>query len=348
MWPRDDNQERIDNRDRGAGAALATGGAAAAPRTSGPAERSAQGHGAPPAPAPSRPFDTYFVAFTGEEVGLVGSSVFVERLARDLPPQTRLAAMINFDMVGRLHGSAPAASGPPVSTTLPGLAVQGTDTASEWAALLNPECQRAGLRCSGGGDGYGPSDMTPFYGSGVPVLFFFTGAHADYHRPSDTADKINAAGIVQISGLSAAVIERLGERLASQPALTYQKPSGPAPRQGDGDNRSYGGYLGTIPDYSEMQGVDKKPAGVKLSGVRPGSPAEKAGVQAADVLVGIITAEPGRPSRPAAETLRRIESLEDMAFVLRTLKPGQEIELKVQRNGKELSFKAVVGVRPGR
>ena len=124
-------------------------------------------------------------------------------------------------------------------------------------------------------------------------------------------------GIVQVAGLASGVVQQLGERLQKQPqGLTFKKPAGPAPR--GGDNRGYGAYLGTIPDYTAMQGA---PGGVKLSGARPGSPAEQAGVQAEDVLVGLGDS--------------KINTLEDMAFALRKYKPGQVVDVIVLRKGQK-------------
>jgi hypothetical protein len=261
--------------------------------------------------------DLYFVAFTGEEVGLVGSSRFVQKLVPGLPKE-RLRAMLNFDMVGRLSSGK--------TLELPSVVVQGTDSAKEWPALVSPLCQAAGLACRLGGDGYGPSDMTPFYAAQVPVLFFFTGAHEDYHRPTDTADKINFAGVAQIARLAAEVVTALGPKIATGP-LTFMKPSGPPPRSGD--SRGYGAYLGTIPDYTAMQGAK---GGVKLSGAREGSPAGKAGVVAGDVLVGLGGHD--------------INTLEDMAFVLRALKPGQNVDLVFLHEGKKITQKVTIGERP--
>lgn len=264
--------------------------------------------------------DVYFVAFTGEEVGLVGSSRFVEKLPSALRKE-RLLAMLNFDMVGRL-GSPPGGE-----KTLPVLVVQGSDSAAEWADLVSPLCQEQGLSCKLGGDGYGPSDMTPFYAAGVPVLFFFTGAHADYHRPSDTADKINAMGIVKVSELAAATVREVSSRLQKNPSgLTWKKPSGPPPRAGD---RGYGAYLGTIPDYTAMQGQN---GGVKLTGTRPRSPAELAGVKPGDVLIGLGES--------------KIDTLEDMSFALKKYKPGQEVDVVVLRNGQRVALKALLQKRP--
>lgn len=256
-----------------------------------------------------RAFDVYFAAFTGEELGLVGSSKFVANLPAGLKKE-RLRAMFNFDMVGRLGGASDAT----VST----VNVQGSDSAREWKDLVLPLCQQAGLACRLGGDGYGPSDMTPFYAAGVPVLFFFTGAHVDYHRPSDTADKINALGIVQISRLASEVVRTVGEKSGgTAPTLTYTKPKGPAPRTGD--LGGYGAYLGTIPDYTAMQGAQ---GGVKLSGCRPGSPADKAGITAGDILVQLGE--------------NRVSTLEDMTFALRKYKAGETVDVVVRRGGDQV------------
>jgi Tol biopolymer transport system component len=262
--------------------------------------------------------DVYFIAFTGEEVGLVGSSRFLHALPAGLAAD-RIRAMINFDMVGRL--------GSQKGGTLPAVVIQGTDSAKEWPALVTPLCQAAALSCKLGGDGYGPSDMTPFYAAGIPVLFFFTGAHADYHRPSDTPDKINAMGIVQVADLAVATVRSLSTSLATGGALTYKKADRPMPRQGD--SRGYGAYLGTIPDYTAMQG---QKGGVRLSGARPGSPAEKAGLVGGDVLVGLGS--------------HAVQTLEDMAMALRSFKPGQQIEVVILREGKRVVSQVVLGQRP--
>lgn len=266
---------------------------------------------------PTQPLDIYFVAFTAEEVGLVGSSRFVEKLPAGLRKE-RIRAMFNFDMVGRLGSAA--------GQTMPSVVVQGSDSASEWAELVAPRCQTLGLFCRLGGDGYGPSDMTPFYGNGVPVLFFFTGAHGDYHRPSDTVEKINAIGIAQVADLAAQLTRDTADRLKQNPAgLAWKKPSGPPPRAGD---RGYGAYLGTIPDYTAMQGSR---GGVKLTGARPQSPAEAAGVRAGDILVGLADS--------------KIETLEDMAFALKKYKPGQQVDVIVLREGQRVVLKTTLKAR---
>ena len=128
--------------------------------------------------------DVYFVAFSGEESGVLGSTALIRKPPAGLQIAD-LVAMLNLDMVGRLRGNQ--------------LAVLGTESALEWKQLVPPACARERLACTLSGDGYGPSDHSPFYASGVPVLHFFTGAHEEYHKPADTADKINAAGGARVA-----------------------------------------------------------------------------------------------------------------------------------------------------
>jgi len=131
-----------------------------------------------------------FVAFTGEEIGTAGSSRWVEAMKKNhITPR----AMINLDMVDRMRDNQ--------------LIAFGSDSAREWKSILDPICSDARLKCGGGGDGYGPSDHKPFFVAGIPVLHFFTGPHLDYHRPSDTADKINATGGVQAARVIAKVAQ---------------------------------------------------------------------------------------------------------------------------------------------
>ncbi len=164
--------------------------------------------------------------------------------------------MLNMDMVGRLRGNQ--------------ISVLGGESAEEWKEIVPAVCERDLVRCALSGDGYGPSDHSPFYAAGVPVLHFFTGPHEDYHKPSDDADKINAAGGARV----AALVADLAVDIAGRPGRpTYKSAPAPAPQ---GDVRSYGASLGTIPDYAG----DGRP-GVLLAGVRAGSPAEQGGCAAA-------------------------------------------------------------------
>lgn len=207
-------------------------------------------------PRPAR--SVTFIAFTGEESGLLGSAYYTAHRATNAGP---MVAMINLDMVGRL-GAGP-------------LIVYGVDTAAEWNALLEPAAARAGVPIATRGEGYGPSDHTSFYLKDVPVLHFFTNTHGDYHKPSDDWDRIDAAGLTQIASMVRDVTLAAADR---RPALTLRRGAGEPPRQSAG---GYGAYLGSVPDFTP---VDR---GVKLSGVTAGSPADAGGIRAGDIVVAI-------------------------------------------------------------
>jgi hypothetical protein len=248
--------------------------------------------------------DVLFVAFTGEETGVIGSTVFTKTPPGSLAMKD-VVAMVNLDMVGRMRNDR--------------LNVLGGDSAPEWPALVQPACDAAGVVCTIGGDGYGPSDHMPFYAAGVPVLFFFTGPHDDYHKPSDTADKINAAGAAQVARVGQDVLVALG----ATDKLTYRAAPSPAPA---GDVRHSHASLGTIPDYS---GAPTSEPGVLLAGVRPGGAADKAGIRRGDVLVKL-----------GDHTLK---SLEDFMFALDALQPGDVVRVVVARDGKHVELTATLG-----
>lgn len=253
--------------------------------------------------------DIWFVAFSAEESGVLGSTHLVRH------PVVRfdvgeIVAMINMDMVGRLRGNR--------------LAVLGAESAEEWRSLVPSACESAKLLCDLGGDGYGPSDQTPFYAAGVPVLHLFTGVHDDYHKPSDDSDRINAAGGAQVGALAA----ELALQLAGRPdRLTYKTAPAPPPQ---GDVRSYGASLGTIPDYTGAEG--KK--GVLLAGVRPGGAAEAAGMQRGDLLVELA----GHP----------VGDIYDFMFVMRQHKPGDKVTAVVEREGRRVEMVVTFGVARSR
>jgi len=253
--------------------------------------------------------DVWFVAFSGEESGILGSTHLTREPVAGLD-LSGMVAMINMDMVGRLRNNR--------------LSVLGGDSAEEWAEIVDPACAEAGLLCQLGGDGYGPSDQTPFYAAGVPVLHLFTGVHDDYHRPSDDTGKINAAGGARVARLAA----DLALRLAARPEpLTYKAVPAPPPA---GDVRSFGASLGTIPDYA---GAGEGKKGVPLSGVRPGSPAEEAGMQRGDVLVELGGHEIG--------------DIYDFVFILRQAKPGDKATAVVERDGRRIEMVITYGVSRG-
>jgi hypothetical protein len=249
--------------------------------------------------------DVWIIAFSAEEMGVLGSSALV----KTLPGGAQIAdvvAMLNMDMVGRLRENR--------------LALLGGESAEEWKELMAPLCKARRVGCTAGGDGYGPSDHMPFFAAGVPVLHFFTGAQPQYHKPADDAGLINGAGLAQIAGLVADTALTVAARpqkltLKAAPAQTPQ-----------GDVRSFGASLGTVPDYA---GPPAGKTGVLLAGVRPGSPAEKAGMQRGDLLVQIGKHE--------------IRTIEDFMFVLRKSRPGEKTTVVVEREGKRVTLEVTFG-----
>ena len=242
--------------------------------------------------------DVIVIAFSGEESGVLGSADFARSSAME-----GVAAMLNFDMVGRMRQNR--------------LHVLGAESAAEWAAIAGSACAAAGVDCLLGGDGYGPSDQTPFYGAGVPVLHFFTGAHFDYHKPSDLPERINAAGAARSAQIVAQIVQEAGAR---EQRLTYRKVRAPAPL---GDRRSFGAALGTIPDYG---GPPNGEQGMLLADVRPGGAADLAGMRRGDILVRL-----GK---------HQITGVEDLMYVLQSSKPGETVQVTVLRGGKELLLEA--------
>jgi Tol biopolymer transport system component len=166
--------------------------------------------------------DVIFIAFTAEESGLLGSAHYVRTMKRDAG---QILAMLNMDMIGRLRDNT--------------LGVLGGETAAEWPELVQPICAQKRVACVLGGDGYGPSDQTPFYAEGVPVLQFFTGAHDDYHKTTDDTERVNGAGGAQTALIVAEVAAAVSKRNAS---LTYKKVAAPLP---EGDSRSFGARCAT-------------------------------------------------------------------------------------------------------
>jgi aminopeptidase YwaD len=254
------------------------------------------------AAAGGAPRTLVFVAFSGEELGLLGSAEYVRRPPIPLD-QTLL--MVNLDMVGRLRDGRLHVGGVDSGTGL--RAIVGRATAD---LALSPELRQSP---------FAPSDHTSFYVAGRPVLFFFTGAHADYHRPSDTWERINATGLATV----ATVVARVVSAVAAEPtAPAYVRIE--TPRSGGGGG--YGPVFGVVPEFG-----DSGAGGVRITGVRPGSPAEKAGVRAGDVIVKFAGVD--------------VKTLEDLTFVLRGRRPGDEVQVVVRRDGREETVRAVLAER---
>ena len=255
-------------------------------------------------PGPARTI--VFVAFSGEELGTLGSTYFVQHAVPQ--PADSIYAMVNLDMVGRLRNAR--------------LAALGAATAKEFPALLDSLNTPRRFDLQASGDGWGPSDHAVFFAAHRPVLHFFTDLHDDYHRSTDDWQKINASGLADVARFVADVAWALANRPGSLTFVDAPRPQATVGGSG------YGAYLGTIPD---MTGGGTT-AGVRITGVRAGSPAETAGLKAGDVLTAIGT--------------KIVANLYDMTDALRSHQAGDTVAIKVQRDGAEHVVTAVLGRRP--
>ncbi len=249
----------------------------------------------------------YFVAFTAEEVGLKGSEYFVAH-----PPVEvgQIGAMINFDMVGRLREGS--------------LTVGGVGTAREFEALLGAAGVE-GLKLNLQRDGFGPSDHSSFYAAKIPVLFMFTGAHSEYHTPDDDLETVNFEGMEQISILAFRLLNHLSHA-DERPFYTRAGVQVAGDKGGSG-GRGYGkAWLGTVPSFDDTGGK-----GVKLQGVGAGSPAEAAGLQGKDLLVGLGGVV--------------IKDLYDFTYALRDHKPGDKVLIVVMRGEERVEVEVTLGER---
>lgn len=244
-----------------------------------------------------------FANFSGEELGLLGSSYFVNHAP---VPLDSIVAMLNFDMVGRLRGDS--------------LIVYGVATATELPALLDSANAAVGLGIRALGDGQGPSDHASFYARDIPVLHFFTNIHEDYHRATDDAPKVNAAGTARVVTLAEAVVRRLDARAER---LTFVRAPAPAPVAARSGSNV---YLGSVPD---MAAVDTK--GLRLSSVRAGSPADAGGLKAGDVVV-----EFGGLA---------VTDLNTYSDALYSRKPGDQVDVVVVRDGHRVTLRVTLGKR---
>ncbi|WP_437655426.1 M20/M25/M40 family metallo-hydrolase [Sorangium sp. So ce1182] len=256
---------------------------------------------------PARPDrNVLFIAFGAEELGTIGSRHFVDHPPAALAGMKPVVAMINADMVGRMREDK--------------LLVDGLGTSPAWKPIVDDAARGLGIALQYGVEGFGASDHASFTASRVPVAFLFTGVHEDYHRPSDTADKINAAGVSRCAVLTARMALALSQRDARLPFT--DAPADPHRSMRGGFRAS----LGTMPDYA-YQGP-----GVKLTGVRPDSPSSRSGMQAGDVIVRIGA--------------HAITNIHDFMFALGDLEPGREVEIEVDRGGARVPLKVIPA--PGR
>lgn len=241
-----------------------------------------------------------FAAFAGEELGLLGSSYFVKNLP---VPSDKIIAMLNFDMVGRLNDEK-------------NLVVSGAGTSTVWKNLLNDENKDFNFKLSLNDDGYGGSDHSSFYSQKIPVLFFFTGLHDDYHRPTDDPEKINAAGQEQVVNYAYNIAYKIVNEEKKPDYVNV-------PRKDSG--RGFKVYVGTIPDYTAQAN------GFRISGVNEGSPAQKAGLKEGDIITNFGG--------------KKVGDIYDYTKALGDFSPGQEIDIEIMRDGKPLKLKLKLGSR---
>ena len=238
-----------------------------------------------------------FASFAGEELGLLGSAEWVKEPTR---PLEKAVAMLNMDMIGRIKDDK--------------VYVGGVGTGSTLKAMVEQAQTKSGFKMEYSPGGYSSSDHTSFVAKKIPVLFFFSGLHSDYHKPSDTWDKINpdsAARLLDVVSATGVQLADAEERPAFV-VVAEDKPVG-----GMGGGGGYGPYFGSIPDFGQVEN------GVKFSDVKPNSPAAKAGLKAGDILVQF-------GEKP-------IKNLYDFTDALRRSKVGDVVEVKVLRDGQPLT-----------
>ena len=241
-----------------------------------------------------------FASFAGEELGLLGSAAWVKDPTK---PLDKAVAMLNMDMIGRIRDNK--------------VYVGGVGTGSDFQKILEQARGDSPLKFEISPGGYSSSDHTSFVMKRIPVLFFFSGLHSDYHKPSDTWDKINSGSAAMLVN----IVARAAVELASEPGkptfveVIENNPHAGLPVSGSGGG-GYGPYFGSIPDFGQTEN------GVRFSDVKPGSPAAKAGLRAGDVLIQFA-------SKP-------VKNLYDFTDALRSSKVGDVVPVTVLRDGKEL------------
>lgn len=239
-----------------------------------------------------------FMLFNGEEAGLLGSAYFVKS---DLFKKYNIISMINMDMIGRLADNK--------------LTIGGMGTSPIWQGILDSLNKTYNFTAIYNQDGYGPSDHSSFYSKGIPVLFFFTGLHKDYHRPTDKWPLINADGEVKVLEMVRDVMNTLDKKDA-KPEFVKAKS--------DNQERSNTGFrvtMGIIPDYSSSAD------GLQITGVRSGGPADKAGLLANDIIIKFGDYE--------------IKNIYDYTDALGKFKPGEETDVVIKRGADQMTMHIV-------
>ncbi len=247
-----------------------------------------------------------FLTFAGEELGLLGSEWYVNH---PILPLENAVAMINMDMIGRIREGK--------------VFLSGTGTGSTFAKLMEEVKPPAELHVDlAEKAGYGSSDHTSFTTKGVPVLFFFSGLHGDYHKPSDTADKIDYVEAAKLLNYIADLITHLENDPRPQFIRVAEPSPGPV---GSGGGSGYGPAFGSIPDFNEP------PKGVRFADVRDGTPAANAGLKPGDILIEFDGKD--------------IANLYDFTYALRAHKPGDLVLVKVIRGTTTIEAKVLLTER---
>ncbi|MGI8989394.1 MAG: M28 family peptidase [Bryobacteraceae bacterium] len=257
-----------------------------------------------------------FLAFAGEELGLLGSSFYVTHPEF---PLDKAVAMINLDMIGRIRDGK--------------IYVGGVGTGSNLKKDLEEIAPKYPLHMDiSATGGYGSSDHTSFTARHVPVLFFFSGLHGDYHKPSDTWDKIDAPEAIKLLQFVAEVSRTLVDApdrpqfvRVKDPENLHGGTADPSGHSGSGAGSGYGPLFGSIPDFAEP------PKGVRFADVKEGTPAAEAGLKAGDILIEFA----GKP----------IQNLYDFTYALRAQKPGDRVEVKVLRDGETVTASVLLRER---
>lgn len=241
-----------------------------------------------------------FFAFSGEELGLLGSSYLVNHFP---VPTEKVITMINMDMIGRLKDSS--------------LIVYGTGTSTNWKNILN-EKNSFGFKLTFNDEGFGPSDHSSFYGKKIPVLFFFTGTHTDYHKPSDDYDKINSDGQEKVLKYIYSIASEIINSESRPDYLAVE-------RKDSGRMTASRVWVGTIPDFAGD--VD----GYKLGGVTEGSPAALAGLKAGDIITRFGD--------------KKISNIYDFTYAIGNYKPGDKVKVLIKRADQELEVELELKAR---
>jgi hypothetical protein len=244
------------------------------------------------------------MTFAGEEIGLLGSSYFVNHPSI---PLANVVGMINMDMIGRINNDR--------------LFVGGVGTSPSFKPSLEALNQSVHLQLDYSDSGYGASDHMSFNAKKIPVLFFFSGLHTDYHKPSDTYEKINANGAVKVLSLVYMMANQIANDAKRLEYTEVQQPKAGIAGSGGG----YGPYFGSVPDFRD----DLK--GVLFADVQNNSPAGKAGLKPGDLLVEFD----GKP----------IENLYDFTYALRTRKVGDVVSVVVKRMGQDVKVNVTLEAR---